>query len=314
MPLPNKNHNLLISPAISIGLPIYNGGKQLPSVLNSILHQTFTEFEIIIGDNASTDHTPNICREFAEKDVRIRYFRHKNNCGALANFNFVLEQSNGEYFVWMAADDVWDKKFLEILYASLKEDPKGVCAFCPYQYIDEEDNPVGMVRSFNYSHHLNFFQLIKFCFYYDDVFIYSLFKSAVIKKIKFMPWRGMNAKNLLNTSHPILYFILASGKYIHCGNTPLMSKRLRSSGGFHHYAYKNFWPIFLLGYFFWRINVFSRSLGTVYRGSNSFLFTLLIFPFLFLRLISNLLTPSINPLRKRRIIKRIQDIFRKRAF
>lgn len=102
-------------PCVSIGMPVFNGGKYIREALDSLLAQTFTDFELIISDNASTDGTEAICKEYEEKDSRIRYVRQTENRGAAANFRFVLGEARGEYFMWAAADDVWDTKFVETL-------------------------------------------------------------------------------------------------------------------------------------------------------------------------------------------------------
>ena len=89
---------------LSIGLPVFNGEKFLQKCLDSLLEQTFENFEIIISDNASTDTTQNICQKYSEKDKRIRYIRQEKNIGLLPNFNFVLEQSNNKFFMWIGVD------------------------------------------------------------------------------------------------------------------------------------------------------------------------------------------------------------------
>jgi len=98
---------------ISIGMPVYNGEPFVRKALDSILAQTFTDFELIISDNASTDSTPNICEEYLKKDHRIHYIRQKKNMGANWNFDFVLQKANTEYFVWAAADNILLPDFLK---------------------------------------------------------------------------------------------------------------------------------------------------------------------------------------------------------
>ena len=93
-------------PRVTIGLPVYNGENYLAEAIDSILGQTFTDFELIISDNASTDRTEEICRRYAAEDDRIRYFRHDRNRGASPNYNFTVEKARGEYFKWAAHDDV----------------------------------------------------------------------------------------------------------------------------------------------------------------------------------------------------------------
>jgi glycosyltransferase involved in cell wall biosynthesis len=92
------------SPLVSIGFPVYNGGKLVKRALDSILAQDFADFELILSDNASTDGTEAICRDYASRDSRIRYFRNETNIGASPNHNRVFELSRGKYFTWSADD------------------------------------------------------------------------------------------------------------------------------------------------------------------------------------------------------------------
>ncbi|MCA9193945.1 MAG: glycosyltransferase family 2 protein [Planctomycetales bacterium] len=92
---------------VSIGLPVYNGQNYIAEAIASVLSQDFTDWELLISDNASTDQTESICRSFANRDKRIRYSRISQNRGAAWNFNHVFELSTGEYFRWLSHDDVW---------------------------------------------------------------------------------------------------------------------------------------------------------------------------------------------------------------
>lgn len=108
---------------ISIGLPVYNGEYFLEKKLNSLLSQTFSDFELIISDNASTDLTSEICKKFAEQDCRIKYYRQEQNMGANWNFNFVLQKAHFPYFLWVGVNDEISKYFLEKNYKILKTKP-----------------------------------------------------------------------------------------------------------------------------------------------------------------------------------------------
>ena len=109
-------------PKVTIGLPVFNGEKYVRNALTSLLSQTFSDFELIISDNASTDSTQMICEEFANEHKRIKYFRQKNNIGIFHNYKFVLKQASCDYFQWAAADDLWDPTFLEKNICILKND------------------------------------------------------------------------------------------------------------------------------------------------------------------------------------------------
>lgn len=87
------------SPEVSIGMPVYNGEKFIREALDSLLAQTYTDFELIISDNASTDDTEAICQEYTAKDTRVRYVRQAENKGPAANFQFVLDKAVGVFYV-----------------------------------------------------------------------------------------------------------------------------------------------------------------------------------------------------------------------
>ena len=86
------------SPTISVGLAVYNGENYLGEAIDSILNQTFTDFELIISDNASTDRTAEICQDYANRDPRIRYVCADRNRGAAWNQSRVMELAGGKYF------------------------------------------------------------------------------------------------------------------------------------------------------------------------------------------------------------------------
>ena len=105
----------VLIPSLSIGMPVYNSADTLPNAINSLLTQSYSDFELIISDNCSDDATEAICRAFAGQDPRIRYFRQDQNLGMDHNFLFVLDQSRSEYFMWAGSDDIWSKNWLETL-------------------------------------------------------------------------------------------------------------------------------------------------------------------------------------------------------
>lgn len=122
---------MLAAARVSVGMPVYNGGQYLRSALESALSQSFRDIELIISDNASTDNTESICREYAAKDARIKYVRQSVNIGPYANFKFVLDEAKGEYFIWAACDDVRSNNFIEVNLNFLKEHPDYVASTSP---------------------------------------------------------------------------------------------------------------------------------------------------------------------------------------
>ncbi|OQX09803.1 MAG: hypothetical protein BWK76_21715 [Desulfobulbaceae bacterium A2] len=112
-------------PIASIGMPVYNGEKYVRDAIDSLLQQTIANFELIISDNASSDQTESICREYAERDARIIYFRQKENIGAAANFQFVLNHAQADLFMWAAYDDEWANNYLEVATTILHDESIG---------------------------------------------------------------------------------------------------------------------------------------------------------------------------------------------
>ena len=117
-----NSHN----PKISVGIPVYNGEKFVRKSIESVLRQTYGNFELIISDNASTDSTSDICTEFLTKDSRIKFVRQDKNMGSIWNFNFLLQKAVGEYFVWVAADTIILPEFLERNINLLESQDKAV--------------------------------------------------------------------------------------------------------------------------------------------------------------------------------------------
>ena len=117
---------------VSIGLPVYNGLPYLKKAIESILTQTYPNLELIITDNPSTDRTEAICEEYAHKDSRVKYIRHKTNIGACENYNSALQIARGEYFNWVSFDDFLAPQYIEKCVAVLKDDKEAVMVMSDY--------------------------------------------------------------------------------------------------------------------------------------------------------------------------------------
>ncbi|UCG57947.1 MAG: glycosyltransferase family 2 protein [Phycisphaerales bacterium] len=130
-------------PSVSIGMPVFNGANYITEALDSLLAQTYTDFEIIISDNASTDGTEEICRAYARKDRRIRYLRNKTNLGAVKNYNRVFALSSGEYFKWAAHDDMCAPEYLERCVDVLSQHPSVTICHPKTVIVDESGERMG---------------------------------------------------------------------------------------------------------------------------------------------------------------------------
>jgi hypothetical protein len=123
---------------VSIGLVTYDGARFLARSLDSLLEQDYPNWELLISDNCSTDETEEIARAYAGRSDRIRYVRQAANLGASANFNFVLGQATGVYFMWAADHDLWDRTFISRCVQALEADPAAVLAY-PQSFLIDED-------------------------------------------------------------------------------------------------------------------------------------------------------------------------------
>jgi glycosyltransferase involved in cell wall biosynthesis len=131
------------SPRVSIGMPIFNGEDYAAEAFDSLLQQTFSDFELIVSDNASTDRTEEICRAYAARDQRIRYFRSETNLGAAKNYNRVFSLSSGEYFKWAAHDDLCAPAVLERCVEVLDREEAVVLCYARSLLIDEQGEIMG---------------------------------------------------------------------------------------------------------------------------------------------------------------------------
>lgn len=126
------------APDISIGLPVYNGERYLRVAVDSIFNQTLRDWELVICDNASTDGTEAICREYAARDPRVRYFRNPSNIGGSQNFRKVFELAQGRYFKWLAVDDYCAPEFLDQCKRVLDSSPDTVLCTTKVNLIDKD--------------------------------------------------------------------------------------------------------------------------------------------------------------------------------
>lgn len=122
---------------LTIGLPVYNGEDYLAASINSLLAQTFTDFELIVSDNASTDGTRSVAESFAALDPRVRYVRHPVNLGSTENHNFVIREATGEFFKWASDDDLYAPDLLQRCIEALDARPEIALAHAWTAFIDE---------------------------------------------------------------------------------------------------------------------------------------------------------------------------------
>lgn len=148
---------------VSIGLPVFNGNRFIKRALDSLLKQDYGKFELIISDNASTDTTLSICKEYAAGDKRISVYEQKQNIGSFANFNTVLRLARGEYFMWAADDDYWHPEFISSMVNELENHQEAGVSMCAVDRILDTGEFLDSIRFKNRDNPNNkgYFQMLK---------------------------------------------------------------------------------------------------------------------------------------------------------
>lgn len=223
------------TPQVSIGMPVYNGKQFIREALDSLLAQTFTNFELIISDNASTDGTEVICREYEKRDNRIRYVRWLENRGAIVNFKFVLNEAVGKYFMWAACDDTRSIDYLELNCNFLEQNPDYVASTCPTRYedgsFDQKRMGDGTLQGRRSARISDYFG----CWHANGRF-YSLFRSDVLKNNPYI------SHDYLGSDWSIVLDIVSKGKTkrLDQGYVVLGRSGFSNSGKILKYYRKNF--------------------------------------------------------------------------
>jgi O-antigen biosynthesis protein len=127
----------MVQHKIVLTIPVFNEARYILETLHSVAAQTTRDFKVLISDNASTDRTEQICREFSAQDIRFHYVRQATNLGAAANFQFCLDNAECKYFMWCSAHDVLAPDFLERTARLLDVDSTTAIAFARRVRINE---------------------------------------------------------------------------------------------------------------------------------------------------------------------------------
>ena len=141
------------SKTLFIGMPTYNEERYIKSAIESLQKQTYSNWVLFVSDNNSSDSTSEICASLAENDQRIVHFRHKENIGLIANFNFVYDEyinkMEYEYFMWAQSDDIWEPLFLETCVTLLESNKDIGVSFTAMDNIDSFGEVIRQYPSFN---------------------------------------------------------------------------------------------------------------------------------------------------------------------
>jgi glycosyltransferase involved in cell wall biosynthesis len=137
-----------IAPQVSICLPIYNGAKYLRQAIESALAQTYSDFELIICDDRSTDNSFDIARQYAKRDARIKLTKNVHRLGLFNNYNACLAKAQGQYIKLFAQDDLFEPQIIQKMVARLESYPNVALVSCAKKIIDDHGKEVKTVSQF----------------------------------------------------------------------------------------------------------------------------------------------------------------------
>jgi len=195
------------TPKVSIGMPVYNGENTIRNSLESLLSQSFVDFELIISDNASSDSTKTICLDYAARDSRIRYIRQQKNLGAYENFKYVLDEARGDYFMWAACDDVRSFDFVEVNVKFLESNLDYVASASPNR-MEEQDQRNSALVTFSLEGTVEerISSFFKNAWVSHGIF-YSLIRTNVLRGCDVL-----SAQQFLGTDWAINLYLASCGK------------------------------------------------------------------------------------------------------
>lgn len=172
------------NPLITIGVMAYNEEKHLADTLDSILQQPFDDYEILIANNASQDSTGDIATKYAETDPRIRHIRHARNIGALQNYNSLVNNARGRYFVLAGAHDLWSNNFLPRLLETLEIRPEAVLAYGRTVWIDEAGEPLDKESGYIDTSGTNLITRFNMTIWGNQHAMYGMYRLDALRKTR----------------------------------------------------------------------------------------------------------------------------------
>jgi glycosyltransferase involved in cell wall biosynthesis len=137
-----------IRPTVSVCLPVFNGAQYLEAAIQNIRHQTFSDFELIVKDDGSTDGSVAIIERIARDDKRIRFKKNLERLGLFQNYNACIRASAGKYIKLFAQDDLLEPEAIERMVAVLDADPDVALVTCGKRWIDEGGNELDRLSRF----------------------------------------------------------------------------------------------------------------------------------------------------------------------
>jgi len=173
-----------LEPLVTIGVMAYNEEKHLADTLDSILKQSFDDYEIVVADNASEDSTGEIASRYAEMDSRIRHIRQPRNIGALQNYNSLVENARGKYFVLAGAHDLWSDNFLPSLFEVMEKRSDAVLAHGRTIWIDDDGAEMDRESGYIDTSDANIIARFNMTIWGNQHAMYGMYRLAALRRTR----------------------------------------------------------------------------------------------------------------------------------
>jgi glycosyltransferase involved in cell wall biosynthesis len=214
---------------ITVGVPVRNGEKYIGCALDIIGQQTYKNIEVIISDNASDDETSTICKAACKQYKNFKYVRQDTTLTALENFQYTVEQANGQYFMWAAADDRRDLNYIDTLFSGIRNlDDASLCFGQLANFTDTQKWKDAPTVSYDCATQLNenfYLQLMNSSYKKSGyAHIYGLIRTDFLKKYK---WYDLEA----GPDEALIFYLARCGHFKHVETTtfyrnkPLKAKK-----------------------------------------------------------------------------------------
>lgn len=242
-----KNNN----PIISVCVPVFNGEKSISRNIKSLINQEFKNFEILISNNKSTDKTLKICKNFKQKDNRIKIFNQKKKLLVFQNFKFLIKKSRGAYVMWLASHHKISKNFLGENYKVLKKN-KNFVASMGLDYFEKYKNFKDKKRfSFTGDVYQNLKVFFDNCWRTHGLF-YSLIRKDVVLKI--VP----SLKHYLASDWIFMIHLIFQGKISRTLNSSLLlgdegNSSQKKKPNYISKKFKSFFPLYFFNKYFLKL-------------------------------------------------------------
>jgi glycosyltransferase involved in cell wall biosynthesis len=261
-------------PKVSIGIPVFNGAKTLAKTIEAAINQDYTNLEIIISDNCSTDGTQAIAEAFQLRDSRIKYIRQEKNYGMTANFSKVFGYATGEFFMWAAHDDQHDPTFIsKCLHLLLSDLDAGLCVPRTQAYFRGEVTWVSSMKTFTRigSRAKLYEETLK---HFPAVGMYGLYRSSKVAKTQL--WRNFTGADLVFVQDLVLHGNIAICEDI------LFSYFERDTWNTLEQDYANIYGTSKVPWYYSPfLVVLEKQMNTIFHSQNSFPLKIKLFGVLF---------------------------------